>query len=135
MICDTCQVVLIDSDLILVWSAFFMRRGGGGGGFSAFSLCQKKLELEGIVTFRIFCDSTCCICLSIQILVMGYLYKLNKNFFWNTLFFCNLTLRSNTIWSVFIHIQDIQIYWFVFITTEIYVGFQYKREPLSFRIL
>ena len=45
----------------------------------------------------------------------GFTYKMfTGNCIVTQFFFCNLTLRSNTYWKMFIHIHDIHITWFVF---------------------
>ena len=45
----------------------------------------------------------------------GFNYKMfSGNCFETQIYFCKLTLRSNTYWKIFIHIHDIHITWFVF---------------------
>ena len=102
-----------------LWSVFrfvsFLCVVWEGRGISAIFSWTKKLTFRRTSNTPIFLMIIPLIVVFQYKYCSGFTYKLfTGNCFETQIYFCNLTLRSNTYRKMFIHIHDIPITWFVF---------------------
>ena len=121
-------------DLSVFCFVFFWVVGWGRRGISAISSSTKNLTFRRTSNTPVFFVIIPVIVVFQYKYCSGFTYKMfTGNCFETQMYLCNLTLRSNTYWKMFIHIHDIHITWFVFfLRLKCMLGFKTNVNIFSF---